>query len=158
LANCLASKPISNKYFDILDDEIDPWSLFSWEEEYRLAHWYVKHILSRAAINERLRSHTLATVINFTSSHTLFKRFNKMSYTMGIDSWKSSKVCYNHLANLNNHRDNDYTLFFYRNPVECTEFLMQQPAFMEHMSYAPAMEFNDAEECIYSEVKSPDCW
>jgi hypothetical protein len=29
---------------------------------------------------------------------------------------------------------------------------------MEHMSYAPAMEFNDAEECIYSEVKSPDCW
>ena len=26
------------------------------------------------------------------------------------------------------------------------------------MSYAPAKEFNDAEECIYSEVKSSDWW
>jgi hypothetical protein len=77
---------------------------------------------------------------------------------MVIDSWKSSKVCYNHLANPNNHCDDDYTRFFYRNPVECIEFLMQQPAFREHISYAPAKEFNDAEERIYSEVKSREWW
>jgi hypothetical protein len=35
---------------------------------------------------------------------------------------------------------------------------MQQPAFREHMSYDPAMQFNHAEECIYSQVKSGDCW
>jgi len=81
-----------------------------------------------------------------------------MSYAMGIDSWKSGKVCYNRLADSNNLRDDDYTHFFYRNPVECIEFLMQQPAFREHMSYAPAKEFNDAEERIYSAVKSSDWW
>ena len=158
LDNRLAGKPISNEYFDIFDDEIDLWSPFSCEEEYRLAHWCVKHNLSRAAINELFRNPTMATISNFTSSHTLFKRLNEMSYAMGIDSWKSGKVCYNRLADPNNLRDDDYTRFFYRNPVECIEFLMQQPAFREHMSYAPAKEFNDAEERIYSEVKSSDWW
>jgi len=72
-----------------------------------------------------------------------------MSNAMGLDSWKSGKVCYNRLADPNNLHADDYTCFFYRNPVECIEFLMQQPAFREHMSYAPAKEFNDAEERIY---------
>jgi len=67
-------------------------------------------------------------------------------------------MCYNHLTDPNNFRDDDYTLWFYRNPVECIEFLMQQPAFREHLSSAPAQEFNEAEERIYSEVKSSNWW
>jgi hypothetical protein len=35
---------------------------------------------------------------------------------------------------------------------------MQQPEFREPMSYAPANEFNDAEEYIYCKVKSSDWW
>jgi hypothetical protein len=62
------------------------------------------------------------------------------------------------MANPNNLCDNDYTCFFHRNDVEFIEFLMQQPAFREHMSYTSAKEFNDAEERIYSEVKSSDWW
>jgi hypothetical protein len=34
LDNSLAGRPISNKYFNIFDDEIDLWSPFSCEEEY----------------------------------------------------------------------------------------------------------------------------
>jgi len=34
LDNRLASKPISNQYFDIIEDEIVEWSPFSCEEEY----------------------------------------------------------------------------------------------------------------------------
>jgi len=86
LDHCQAGKPISNEYFDVFDDEIDLWSPFSCKEEYRLAHWCVKHNLSRAAINELFRNPTTATVSNFTSSHTLFKRLNQMTYVMGIDS------------------------------------------------------------------------
>jgi hypothetical protein len=92
----------------------------------------------------------MATVINFTSSHALFNRLNEKSYAMGIVSENSSKVCFNRLADPNNLRDDDYTHFFYRNPVQSIELLLQQPAFREHMSYAPLKEFNDAEECIYS--------
>ena len=81
-----------------------------------------------------------------------------MSYAMGIDSWKAGKVCFNGLADPNNLRNDDYTCFVYRNPLEYIEFLMQLPAFREHMSYAPAKVFYDAEERIYSEVKSSDWW
>jgi len=91
----------------------------------------------------------MATLSNFTSFNTLFKRLKEMSYTMGIDSWKSCKVCYNGLADPNNLLDDDYTHFFYCNSVECIEFLTQQPAFREHMSFAPAEEFNAGEERIY---------
>jgi len=100
----------------------------------------------------------MATVSNFTSSPTLFKRLNKMSHVMGIDSWKLGNVCDNHLANANNLPDNDYPRFFYCNSVECIHFFMQQPAFGEYKLYAPAKEFNDAEEPIYSEMKSSDWW
>jgi hypothetical protein len=77
---------------------------------------------------------------------------------MAIDSWKSGHVCYNCLADPNDLHNNDYTRFLYHNPVKCIEFLMQQPAFREHMSYAPAQEYNDAEERMNSEVKSSDWW
>jgi hypothetical protein len=158
LDHCQVGKSINIKYFDVFDDQIDLWSPFPCQEEHRFVHWCVKHNLSRAAINELFRNPTMATISNFTSSHTLFKRLNKMSYVMGIDSWKSGKVCYNRLADSNNLYDDDHTCCFYRNPVHCIEFLMQQPAFREYMSYAPAKEFNDAEERIYLEVKSSDWW
>jgi len=125
LDNRPAGKPISNEYLEILDDGIDPWSLFPCEEEYQLAHWCVKHNFRRAAFNELFRNPTMATLTSFTSSHTVFNRLNEMSYTMRIDSWKSGKVCCNRLAYPNNLRDEDYTRFFYRNPVECIEFFMQ---------------------------------
>jgi len=89
----LAGKPISNECFDIFNNEIDLWSRYSCEEEYRSAHWCVKHNLSRSAVNELFRNPTMRTISNFTSSHTLFKRWNEMSYAMGIDCWKSGKVC-----------------------------------------------------------------
>jgi hypothetical protein len=36
--NCLAGKHISNKHFNIFDDEIDLWSRFSYREEYCFGH------------------------------------------------------------------------------------------------------------------------
>ena len=121
-------------------------------------HCCVKHNLSRVAMNGVFRNPPMATVSNLSSSHTSFKRLNEMSYAIGIDSWKTGKVCCNCYPHPNNHHDDDFTHFFYCNPDECIEVLMQQPPFRENMSYAPAKEFNDAEECIYSHVKSCDWW
>ena len=81
------------------------------------------------------------------------QKFERNVLAMGIDSSKSGTLYYNRLADPDNLRDNDYTHFFYRNLVQCIEFLMQPPFFREHISYAPAKEFNNAEELIYSEVK-----
>jgi len=81
-----------------------------------------------------------------------------MFYAMGIDSCKSGTVGKNHFVDPNNFRDNNCTHFFHHYPVESIDFFMQQSAFREHMSYAPAKEFTDTEEHIYSEVKSRDWW
>jgi len=121
--NRSAGKRISDKYFNIVNDEIYLWSPFSCEAQYRLVHWCIKHTLSRAAINQLFRNRTMATTSIFASSHTLRQWLNEMFDVMGIDYWKSSKVCYNRLALPNNIRDDDYTCFCYHNPVEWIEFL-----------------------------------
>jgi len=147
-ANCRAGKPISNEYFDIFDDEINLWLQFSYQEENLSVHWCVKSNFSRAAMNKLFRNPTMATVRNFTSSHASFKRFNEISYAMGIDSWIPGKVCNCHLAYPNNFRNDDYTRFLYRNRVEPVEFLIQQPALRGSMLYGPANQFIEAEERI----------
>jgi len=156
LDTCPTGQPISNDYFDIFTEEIDPWSPFCCQEEYQLAYWCIKHNLSRAASDELFRNPTMATFTNFTTSHTLFKVLNEMFYAMRIDCWDSGQGCYNHLADPNDVCDDIFPSFVFHNLVDCIEFHIQQRSFLEHMSYSPAKEFNDAEECIYSEVKSRD--
>jgi hypothetical protein len=114
--------------------------------------------MSRAVFKELFGNPTMATINNLTSSHTSFKWLIAKSYAMGISFWKSVTACYNRLADPNNLRHNDYTHFLYRNPVECIEFVMQQPAFRQHQLYGPAKQFNDAEERLYSEVISSNWW
>jgi len=125
---------------------------------YQLTHWWVEHNWSRAAINQLFRNPTTATVSNFALFYTLLTRLHKLFYKMGINSLNWGNVCFNHFANLNTLHNDDYTSFFLCRPVECIEFLIHQPAFREHMSYTPEMEFIEAEESIYSEVKSSDWW
>jgi len=132
------------------------WLTLPCEEEYWLVHSCINHNLSRAVINELFRNPTIAIIRIFTVFHTSLNWLNEMSYAKRFESWKSGKVCISYLADANNLRDDDYTRCFSRNPVECIELLMQQPVFREHMLYAPAKEFNNAEEHIYSEVKSHD--
>jgi len=153
-----AGKQISTKYFVIIDDEANEWSPIACEDEYRLAHWCVKHNLRRAVMKKLFRNPTMATIRNINLSQTLFKRFNEMSYAMGINSWKADTECQNSLADPNYLRDDNCTCFFYRSSVECIELLMQQHALWDHMSYAPAKECNDTEKCIYSGVKSSHWW
>ena len=50
-----------------------------------------------------------------------------------------------YLLHQRRNRDNDYAHFIYHGPVECIEFRMQQPAFREHISCAPAKEYIKAE-------------
>jgi hypothetical protein len=77
---------------------------------------------------------------------------------MVIYSWKSGKLCYPLLSDSNNLHYDNYIRFLYLSLVECIEFVMQQPALRESMSYASAKEFNDAEKHIYSEVNCSDWW
>jgi len=75
-----------------------------------------------------------------------------------IDSRPWGRMSYNRLADPINLRNSNYIRFCYCSSVECIEFLMQQPAFSERMSYAPAKEYNAAMERTYSDVESSIWW
>lgn len=124
----LTCQPTSNEYFNIFDNEIDLCSPLSCQQQYQLAHWCIKYNMYRAAINELFRNPTIATVSNITSSHTVFKWLSEMYYALRMNLQQSGKVWHNCLADPNNLHRNDYRHSFYYYPVECTEFVMQQPA------------------------------
>ena len=55
---------------------------------------------------------------------------------------------------------NEPQLLFYRNPVECLEFLSQSPAFDGHQDYSPVKHFTE-KECtnrVYGEANMADAW
>jgi len=137
---------ITNDDFNIIDEKMYLWQPLSCKEEYQFVHWCVNHNFSRAAINKLFMNRTMAFVSNCTLSHTEFKWFNIMFYSIGIDSWKLGKVCYNHLSDSNNLHIDDYTPFFYHNRVGCIVFLKHQPLFREDMLYAPSKVINNVEE------------
>jgi predicted deacetylase len=79
-----------------------------------------------------------------------------MFYTIGINSCTQGTVCYNHLADPNNHCNIVYAGLYNCNSVDCIEFLMTQSGFRENNWYTSAMELNKAKEHIYLEVKPCD--
>jgi len=100
----------------------------------------------------------MAIVSNFTVSHRLFQKLQQMSYAIGFDSGISCKVSYNLLPDSNNLHDNNHNHFCYLNPVEHIEFVLEQPAFSEYLSYVQANELLDAEEHIDLELNSSNLW
>ena len=55
---------------------------------------------------------------------------------------------------------NETQTLFYRDPIECLQFLAQSPAFDGHQNYSPVKYFSDAEltNRIYGEMNSADAW
>jgi len=74
LDNHLACKPITNKYFDILNNESDLWLQFTCEEENWLVYWCPKHILRWAGVNRLSRNSMMATISNSTLSQNLIQK------------------------------------------------------------------------------------
>ncbi|KIJ43039.1 hypothetical protein M422DRAFT_170417 [Sphaerobolus stellatus SS14] len=55
---------------------------------------------------------------------------------------------------------NEPQVLFYRDPIECLQFLSQSPAFDGHQDYAPIKYFSEVElrNRVYGEVNSGDAW
>jgi len=47
---------------------------------------------------------------------------------------------------------------YYRCPVECAKELLANPAFEEHIDYAPDQIFDESGSRVYHEVSSGDIW
>jgi hypothetical protein len=48
--------------------------------------------------------------------------------------------------------------FYFRDILQCSRWLLQQPAYADHLVYAPERHFNDAGDRIYGEMHTGDWW
>jgi hypothetical protein len=162
------------------------WEPFESEEDYFLSKWFIDHQITSAAIEDYF---SMAKKYpgkfyqgRFTSSYTLFKTIDKMTYDLGWTSWRSGSV---------NQRlpedqveiekikggirppDTGYSTFHYRDPVQCIQFLLAQERFKDNTIYEPykdmhtiTREIDDGKEKnkvteevqIYGEMHTADWW
>jgi hypothetical protein len=162
------------------------WDPFQCEEDYYLAKWFVDHQITSAAIDDYF---SLAAQFptkfyqgHLTSSFTLFKVIDKMTYDLGWTTWKKGTVC----QRLEEDRvevekmtggirppDTGYSTFYYRNPVICVQFLLSQERFKEVTAYEPykdlhtitreveegGLKRNVTEEVqVYGDMHTADWW
>jgi hypothetical protein len=153
-----AGIPLPDIHYDLDDDEIDPFRPFNSEREYQLARWAVKHHITQAAANDLMAIPGIDSLTSATSAYTLFKGINGAVGLLERNPWKRKLVSFDTSKDPKTLPESAMSAFWYRNPVSCIEFLMQQPAYREEMVYGPIKEFNAAGERMYSEINSGDWW
>lgn len=127
----------------------DPWRPFHTLDDFKLANWFITSKVPRSRIDEYF-------AIGLSKSPTpCFKSAYKLDqYIKALDP-------YQHLLEWNEGTysdDGHSSTFFYRDIVQCVEYLLAQPAYREEVVYAPVQEYNDAGERLYSEMHTGDWW
>ena len=85
--------------------------------------------------------------LGFQSAHVLQKHLDAMDGH--LPSYKEGKVVVGGRS----------IKFFFRDPVACAAYLLEQRSYKKHLSYAPRREYTEAEgERVYSEMCTGDWW
>jgi len=89
------------------------------------------------------------------SNYCLRKMLDQMEDGLGADSWRRSQ-----LDDIvwNSQHAKEPIKFWHRNIIECAKWLLRQPAYKEHLSYAPKQYYNDEGGRVYGEMHSGDWW
>ena len=68
-------------------------------------------------------------------------------------SWKSTTV------SMSGYSTKDPLVLYYRDPIECIEFLLKNPLFSGHIQYQPRQDFNTSGGRMYGEwITSDGAW
>jgi len=131
----------------------DPYTPFSGPAEFKLARWFVNSNIPKTQINEYFNQGLGKSAdIGYTSGYTFHQLLDSMDSELGVGSWKSGQATTRICERTQN------IPYFYRNPMDCIRFLLKQPAYRDHMAYAPVRQYNDLGERIYTELHTADWW
>ena len=71
----------------------------------------------------------------------------------GGPAWKSTTVT------IPGYETKDPLVLFYRDPMECVEFILKNPLFSGKIDYQPRQDFDPSGGCMYSEwISSDGAW
>jgi len=147
-----AGRPSGNVSRDLQYEEglmRDPWRPFHTLDDFKLARWFITSKVPRSRIDEYF-----ATGLSASSSPCFTSAYKLDQFIKALDP-------YQHLLVWNEgtfkHDDHSST-FFYRDIVQCAEYLLAQPAYREDVVYAPVQEYDGSGERLYSEMHTADWW
>lgn len=134
----------------------DPYYPFGSEEEYNFAELVTLQGISAGVIDRMLKGNCgldKSVCSSLKSNYHLRQKIDRMEDGLGHGSWKKSKLS---MAWNEQHPEN--IVFWHRNLIGCVKWILRQPAYKEHLVYAPVRSFNDAGHRIYDEMNTGDWW
>lgn len=134
----------------------DPFYPFASEEEYNFAELVTLKGIPANVIDTMLKGNCgldKDVCSSLKSNYHLRRKIDCMQDGLGHGSWKKST-----LSMAWNEQHPDPIIFWHRDLIGCTKWILRQPAYKEHLVYAPVRSFNTAGQRVYDEMCSADWW
>ena len=136
----------------------DPYYPFANEEEYNFAELTTTKGLAGSVVQALLKGNCgLKDDLknSLQSNYHLRKKIDQMEDGLGVDSWKKSR-----LENIawNQQHGKEPIELWHRDIIECAKWLLRQPAYAEHLSFAPQQQFDERGGRVYSKMYTADWW
>ena len=131
---------------ELLDD---PWHPFHTVDDFKLAKWFITSKVPRSRIDQYFHA-------GLSSSPTpCFRSAYKLDqYIYGLDPYQNL-LAWNEGTLKHDDRS---SVFFYRDVVNCVEYLLAQPAYRGDITYGPIKEYDGNGQRLYSEMHTADWW
>jgi len=135
---------------------IDPYYPFGSEEEYNFAELVTLQGIPATVIDKMLKGNCgldKCVRTSLKSNYHLRQKIDRMEDGLGHRSWKKSK-----LSMAWNEQHPDPILFWHRDLIACSKWILRQPAYMDHLVYSPLRSYNTAGCRVYDEMNTGDWW
>lgn len=139
--------------FDPRRPGFNPFHPFADGDDFKKAKFFIQSRMSDANITKYFNE-GIGTAKSFQSPHVLHRLINEMEPALDYDSWTKGTATF--IANKKNAKQP----YFFRNLEDTIRFLIEQPCFKDHMTYAPVVRYSDAEHTVreYGEPYSAEYW
>lgn len=134
----------------------NPFYPFDSEEEYNFAELVTSKGLPANVIDALLKGNCGlkdSLRASLKSNYRLRQKIDAMEDGLGHGSWKKASLDMGW-----NEQHPDPIEFWWRDLIECVKWLLRQPAYEEHLTYAPKRCYNDMGQRIYNEMHTGDMW
>ena len=124
-----------------------PWLPFQNATEFRLAQFFLQSGTSQQSIDSFLKGSLAPAEVDYRSAYTFRAVLDSMKTPLGLESWNCGEVT------MAGRR----VPFYYRKPLDCIRYLLQQQAYRRALVYGPQRCYEGGER-QFGELHMADWW
>ncbi|KAG0636316.1 hypothetical protein HOY80DRAFT_1089170, partial [Tuber brumale] len=138
------------------------WAPFQNKTDFELAQWFIEAKVPKEHIDRYFKNGLGPENSTIKSVYCLFHTVDELESGLGLRSWKEGLVSFTELVSDANGLElaTSQQRFFYRNPLDCTKYLLSQKCFAQDIVYAPVKDWDSETPPVrvYSEMHTGDWW